>query len=240
MSQELLVLTATFTSLLISSIAGYGGSLVLVPAMGAILGPKEGIAFAALLLGWNNVFKVIAYRRTLALRQGWPLLVVTAVGVWFGASLLISASDDLIIWAVIATTVATLIVELRADERLLRASRHAALPTMAASAVLSGVSGSSGPLKGISVRSLGLPRLEHVGLASSVSLVADALKVELFHTAGLFEGVDLTTMLIAIPVMPIGAWMGRSVNRRVDENAFRWIFWSVVGGYTLRMAGLWF
>ncbi len=240
MSESVLVLAATFTSLFISSIAGYGGSLVLVPALGAVLGPKEGVALAALLLGWNNVFKVIAYRHTLALREGWRLLVVTALGVWFGATLLISAPDGLVVWAIIATTLVTLAVELRADERLLLARRHAAVPTMAASAVLSGVSGTSGPLKGISVRSMGLPRLEHVGLASCVSLVADALKVELFHTAGLFHGVDLSTIFIALPVMPIGAWIGRSVNRRVGEEAFRWIFWSVVGGYTLRMAGLWF
>jgi uncharacterized membrane protein YfcA len=94
-------------------------------------------------------------------------------------------------------------------------------------------------LKGISVRSLNLPRLEHVGLASSVSLVADALKVELFATAGLFDDLDLVVPAVALPVMPVAAWVGRAVNRRVSESAFRWIFWSVVGGYTLRMAGLW-
>lgn len=240
MSDLAWILTATFTSLFISSIAGYGGSLLLVPALGLVLGPKEGIALAALLLGWNNVFKVIAYRRSLALRRGWPLLVVAAAGVWLGARVLISAPEGLVVWAVVGTAVSSLVVELVAGERTERARRHAAVPMMAASSVLSGVSGSSGPLKGISVRSLGLPRLEHVGVASSVSLVADALKVELFATAGLFDGVDLTILVLVVPVMPIGAWVGRAVNRRVDEAAFRWIFWSVVGGYTLRMAGLWF
>lgn len=77
MDVHVLVLVATFTALFVSSIAGYGGSLILVPALGAVLGVKEGVALAALLLGWNNVFKVIAYRHTLALRRGWPLLVVT-------------------------------------------------------------------------------------------------------------------------------------------------------------------
>jgi hypothetical protein len=66
-----------------------------------------------------------------------------------------------------------------------------------------------------------LPRLEHVGFASSVSLVADALKVELFTTADLFEGVDLTVLLVALPIMPVAAWFGRAVNRGVNEAAFR-------------------
>jgi uncharacterized membrane protein YfcA len=232
------VLLATFASLFISSIAGYGGSLLLVPVLGVILGPKEGVALAALLLGWNNVFKVIAYRRTLALREGWALLLVTAVGVWFGAQLLISASDRVVVWSIVAATIVSLAVDAFGADRMLRARRHTAVPLMGASAVLSGVSGSSGPLKGISVRSLNLPRLEHVGLASSVSLVADALKVELFANAGLFEDLDLAVLAVALPVMPVGAWVGRAVNRRLSESAFRWIFWSVVGGYTLRMAGV--
>lgn len=235
-----LVLLATFSALFISSIAGYGGSLILVPALGAVLGVKEGVALAALLLGWNNVFKVIAYRHTLALRRGWSLLVVTAIGVWFGAQVLIAAPERVVVWIVVATTALSLLAELAHVDRIQRQQARAAVPLMLGSAVLSGVSGTSGPLKGISVRGLRLPRLEHVGLASSVSLVADGLKVELFATAGIFDTVDLTVVLLAAPVMPVAAWIGRHVNERMDETTFRWIFWSVVGGYTLRMAGLWF
>ena len=235
-----LVLLATFSALFISSIAGYGGSLILVPALGAILGVKQGVALSALLLGWNNVFKVVAYRHTLALRRGWLLVVVTTIGVWFGAQLLIEAPDRAVIWLVVATTGLSLLAELAHVERITRVQGYTAAPVMLASGVLSGVSGTSGPLKGISVRSLRLPRLEHVGLASSVSLVADALKVELFATAGIFQNLDLTVVLLALPVMPVAAWIGRHVNERMDESAFRWIFWTVVGGYTLRMVGLWF
>lgn len=234
------MLIAAFVALFVSSVAGYGGSLILVPALAAILGPKQGIAMASLLLGWNNAFKLIAYRRTLALRTGWPLLVVTAMGVWFGARLLIDAPAHVAMWAIVAVTVVSLGVEVVGGSAALEARRHLALPAMAASSVLSGVSGSSGPLKGVAIRSLGLPRLQHVGLASCVSFVADAFKVELFASAGLFGDVNPVTIACALPMMPVGAWVGRSINERVDERAFRWIFWTVVGGYTMRMAGIWF
>jgi uncharacterized membrane protein YfcA len=239
MPEPALVLVVTFVALFVSSVAGYGGSLVLVPALAAILGPKEGIAVAALLLGWNNVFKVLAYRHTLALRRGWPLVVVTAAGVWVGARVLVESSDRVIMWAIIAVTAASLLVEIVVDGDRLRMRRHVAVPAMAASSVLSGISGSSGPLKGIAIRSLNLPRLEHVGAAATVSLVADAFKVELFASAGLLRGVHVQTLLVALPMMPVGAWVGRWVNRRIDEEAFRWVFWTVVGGYTMRMAGVW-
>jgi uncharacterized membrane protein YfcA len=49
----------------------------------------------------------------------------------------------------------------------------------------------------------------------------------------------MRTFFFALPMMPVGAWIGRAGNRRVGEQSFRWIFWTVVGGYTLRMAGVW-
>jgi len=240
MGSEAVILVVVLSACLVSSIAGYGGSLVLVPALAAVMEPKVGIAFAALILGWNNVFKVVAYRRTLALREGWPLLIVTLAGVFVGTRLLIVAPDNLVIGLIIGVTASALLIDVVAGERVRRAQRHAAAPTMAAASLLSGVSGSSGPLKGVAVRSLQLPRLEHVGLASAISLVGDALKVELFHEAGLLADVNMTVLAVALPMMPLGAWLGRTINERIDEQAFRWVFWTVVGGYTLRMVGVWF
>ena len=239
MDLTIVVLLAAFTSLFVSSIAGYGGSLLLLPTFGALLGPKEGIAMAALVLGWNNVFKVIAYRKTLALRKGWPLLVVTAVGVFIGARFLLSAPEALVLWSIVVVTVISLGIELVASERIRRATESAAVPLMAAGAVLSGFSGTSGPLKGISIRSLRLPRLEHVGLASSVSLVGDLLKVELFAQAGILPRIEWYLVAVVLPVMPLAAWVGRKVNERINETTFRWVFWSVVGAYSARMMGLW-
>lgn len=240
MSAPVSVLVAMLTATLLSSVAGYGGSLVLVPALAAVLGPREGIALAAVILGWNNLFKVMAYRRTLALREGWPLLAVTLLGVGTGAGLLIHAPDRAVIWCVAALTVLTLVVELSGGERILRIRRRSALPVMAGSALLSGVAGTSGPLKGIAIRSLGLPRLHHVGLASMVSLVGDVLKAEMFRMAGLLDGLDLGLVVLALPLLPLGAWAGRWLNERFDERIFQALFWTVVSGYTLRMLGIGF
>lgn len=137
-------------------------------------------------------------------------------------------------------TVGSFLFEVFADDQALSIRRHAALPSMVASSVLSGVSGSSGPLKGIAIRSLNLPRLEHVGAAASVSLVADALKVELLRSQGLFDGLNTATLLIALPVMPLGALLGRGFSRRATDRTFQAIFWAVVGGYALRLFGWWF
>ena len=148
-------------------------------------------------------------------------------------------SERIVVAIIVVVTVLSLVVELVGGDRLATVRRRAALPAMAASSVLSGVSGSSGPLKGVAIRSLSLPRLEHVGLAACVSLVTDVIKVELFADAGLLDDMSSTTLAAALPMMPVAAWVGRSVNRRIGEESFRWVFWSVVAGYTMRMAGYW-
>jgi uncharacterized membrane protein YfcA len=237
--EHFLLILATLSSMFLSSVAGYGGSLILVPALAALLGPQQGIALAALLLAWNNVFKVAAYRRTIPLREGWPLIVVTGLGALAGGLLLISVPSQVVYVAIGAVTVGTLVVELTGGHRLLQARRAAAVPMMTASGFLSGISGTSGPLKGVAIRSLGLPRLEHVGLAAVVSLVGDTVKVELFAGAGLLADVRWSVVVSTVPLMPVAAWVGREMNRRIDEATFRWVFWSVVGGYVLRMFGAW-
>ena len=234
-----IVVMATFVALFVSSVAGYGGSLVLVPVLAAILGPREGIALAGLLLACNNVCKCVAYRHTLALRTGWPLLAVTAAGVLVGARFLLVVPERVLVVGIILVAAASLVAEV-AGGRATTLKRGSVLPLTAASSVLSGATGSSGPLKGVAIRHLGLPRLEHVGLASAASLVGDALKTGVFADAGLLPAISPYALLVAVPMMPLAAWAGLHVNRRVSEGTFRWVFWGVVGGYSLRLAGLWF
>jgi uncharacterized protein len=246
-NELVIVLVATFISLFVSSIAGYGGSLILVPTLGVVLGPKEGVALAALLLGWNNIFKVYAYRRTLSFRPHWPLLILTGACVWIGARLLVTVSDRFVTCSIAAAVLISLVLEIvesksvavEQHEPSVRVRRGIAAPCLGASGVLSGISGVSGPLKGIGVRHLGLSRLEHVGFASMVSLIADLTKVTEFAGSGLLDSLDRRVLFATMPVMVIAAFTGRWVNERINEGTFRWVFWAVVGAYTLRMFGIW-
>ena len=55
---------------MLSASAGLGGSLILVPSIAMFFGTKQGIALASLLLACNNIFKVIAYHRTIPVERG--------------------------------------------------------------------------------------------------------------------------------------------------------------------------
>lgn len=229
----LIALTLACLSFVVSASAGLGGSLIMVPAMAALYGTKEGVALAALLLAGNNVFKVIAYRRTIPLRAAAAILVATVVGAFIGARLLVAAPETLVALAVIVM-IGVSFATARVTRVDVTTARAGALALTAGAT--SGFSGTSGPLKGVALRSLGLDRFHLVGAASALSLAGDATKAAVFSEAALF-GPDVVTLLVAaVPLMPLATLLGRRINRRLGERAYAGLFWGVMAGYTARLA----
>jgi hypothetical protein len=216
----------------VSASAGLGGSLVLVPTLALVLGTKEGVALAALLLAANNVVKVFAYRETLPYRKAQVVIVLVAVGAGLGARLLVAAPERVVTIAVIVSFVLALIAERLDLSRL----RKAGGPLLAfGSGATSGFSGTSGPLKGMAIRQLDLDRAHFVGAASLVSLVGDATKTAVFTEAGLLGGASYMIALAAAPLMIIATVTGRRINREIGERGYTRLFWGVMAGYTLRL-----
>lgn len=228
-----LVLAATVLAFVVSASAGLGGSLVLVPAYALVLGTKEGVALAALMLAGNNIAKVVAYRRTLPYIAAGGVLVATVIGSFVGARLLIAASENLVAGAVIAVIVGTFLIELRGHERALKIG--AAIPALG-SGLTSGFSGTSGPLKGTALRALRLDRMHLVGAASLVSLTGDATKVGVYASSGLLALPEFRLALFAAPVMVASTWLGRRINSRLGERGYTLLFWGVLTGYIARLA----
>ncbi len=228
-----LTLVAVAVSFTVSASAGLGGSLVLVPILALVLGTKEGVALAALLLAANNVVKVFAYRETLPYRKALVVIVLVAVGAALGALLLVSAPERVVTVAVIVSFVIALLAE-RLD--LARLRRIGGRVLALGSGATSGFSGTSGPLKGMAIRQLELDRSHFVGAASLASLAGDATKATVFTEAGLLSGDSFLVALAAVPLMLVATFAGRRINRSIGERGYTSLFWGVMAGYTVRLA----
>jgi uncharacterized protein len=230
----LAVLAAVAIAFTVSASAGFGGSLILVPALALVLGTKSGTALAALLLAANNVVKVWAYRKTIPWRSAAVITVIIAVGTALGALLFVAAPEDLVTVAVLVTFILAFVAE-RFDLSGLR--RRFGAPLLAfLSGATSGFSGTSGPLKGLSVRSLELDRLHLVGALSLTSLVGDATKTAIWTEASLIPASAYLLALAAVPLMFAATLVGRRLNSRLGERGFTGLFWLVMVGYTARLA----
>ena len=225
-------LIAVAVSFTVSASAGLGGSLVLVPTLALVLGTKEGVALAALLLGLNNVVKVFAYRKTLPFRQALVVIVLVAVGAWIGARLLVETPENVVTIAVIVSFIFALIAERLDLSRL----RRVGAPILAlGSGATSGFSGTSGPLKGMAIRQLDLERAYFVGAASMASLAGDLTKAAVFAEAELLTGESLMIALLAVPLMFVATFGGRRINYAIGERGYTLLFWGVMVGYTIRL-----
>jgi uncharacterized membrane protein YfcA len=228
----ILVLVAAFLSFLVSASAGMGGSLLLVPTLSLAFGFREGIALAALLLAANNIFKVIAYRNALPWRAAARIAVLVVIGAAVGAILLVSLPEGLIGVFVVVSLVGTLWAERSGWSPAARVGT----PLLAfASGATSGVSGTSGPLKGAAIRNLGLDRAHFVGAASLVSLAGDLTKTGIFAGAGLLDASAGALVIMTVPLMMLGTALGRRLNRSLGERGFAVMFWTVMTGYTIRL-----
>jgi uncharacterized membrane protein YfcA len=228
------VLVAVAVAFTVSAAAGFGGSLVLVPALALVLGTKEGIALAALLLAANNVVKVWAYRRTIPWRRAAVVVLLIAVGTALGAVLFVTAPEDVVTIAVLVAFVLAFLVERFDLSRL----RRMGSPLLAfGSGVTSGFSGTAGPLKGLAVRSLDFDRQHLVGALSLVSLVGDATKAAIWTEAQLIGSEGYLLALTAVPLMFAATLLGRRLNNTIGERGFSGLFWLVMAGYTVRLAG---
>lgn len=222
-----------FAACTLSATAGLGGSLILVPGFGLIFGVKQGIALAALLLGANNLGKLIAYRRFLPVRAALPLIALTIAGGLLGANLLLLAPEALV-HAVVVLVIAAVFVLERGRLPVLNAKLGAGLAL--AAGVVSGFSGTSGPLKGVALRTLRLDRQHTVGAASLVSFVGDVTKAVVFLTSLHLSAAGLSTVTAALVLMPAAVALGRAINQAVSERAYAGLFWLVMLGYVLRLA----
>jgi len=227
------VLALVFASFTVSASAGLGGSLLLVPTLALFLGSKEGVALAALLLASNNVMKIIAYRKSLPFRAAAGITVLIVVGAALGSTLLVKAPTVAVTVGVITMFAASVAVE-RFDLKPVRA-RFAPFLALVSGAS-SGFSGTSGPLKGVAIRNLDLDRRHFVGAASLASFAGDATKTAIFAEGELLGRTSFLIALAAIPLMALGTWTGSTLNERAGEQTFAVLFWTVMGGYSVRLA----
>ncbi len=215
----------------LSATAGLGGSLLLVPGLSLLFGAKAGVALSALLLMAHNAIKLFVYRATVPWGGIARVVVAAAVGAWIGARLLLAAPEAWVAAAVVVATGSAFLTEHTGTAR----GRGTAMVFALLSGALSGFSGTSGPLKGLALRSVTADRLHFVGAAAVVSLAGDATKTAVFASAALVGPEGATLLALALPLMPLAALLGRSVNRSMGERAFALLFWGLMTAYSIRV-----
>ncbi|GMA33292.1 sulfite exporter TauE/SafE family protein [Litorihabitans aurantiacus] len=216
--------------------ASIGGMAALSVAGFALFIPtRESTAAVLLLLLIGDLVAVTLYRRHVDLAMLRRLLPAVLPGIVLGA-VLIGVVDDRTLTVVIALCIlAALGVQLWLRRRPAVAGgggAHGALPTPAsphlsatigagaAAGFATMVANAAGPVMAAYLLAARVDKARFVGTNAWFFLLVNAAKVPFSAGLGLFPPSTLQLTLVLLPVVLVGAWLGRRLLRAIDQRRF--------------------
>ncbi|MEJ7737900.1 MAG: sulfite exporter TauE/SafE family protein [Chitinophagaceae bacterium] len=229
---EVIVAILIFVSFLVSASCGMGGSLILIPALTLLFGIKESIIISSILLGLNNLVKVIFFRQYIRFRPILWIMLFIFAGAGIGAVLLLSINEKVVAVILLVHVIFSFFFQRNQHYEIRKKISWLIAFT---AGLFSGIAGTSGPLKGIALKCNVFEKLELVAAASIISLVSDSTKSIIYLTRYSPEKFPTEILLFSIIVMPIATGLGKKLNQRLSQTAYDALFYCVLSGYVVRL-----
>ena len=93
----------------------------------------------------------------------------------------------------------------------------------------------AGPVFGLYLLAIGLPKLEFVGTAAWFFLLLNMIKIPFSWSLGLIRLDTLSLNAMLIPLIALGLWIGTLVVRRIPQRLFDSIILILTGLASIRM-----
>lgn len=202
--------------------AGLPASLVL-PTLSLFIDPKEVVGMVLPFLIIADVFALRAYWGTWNLQIIRQTLPVAVIGILIGG-LLLSAINASMLKVIIACFTLT-VVAYRLFAKRLKSFTYQPRPwhgylSGAASGIASTLANAGGP---VYIPYLLLQSLEPVTFVGTMALffaVVNWLKVPIFLQQGILDPQTIIQFAWAIPLLPLGVWLGRRIVDWFDQKTF--------------------
>jgi uncharacterized membrane protein YfcA len=93
----------------------------------------------------------------------------------------------------------------------------------------------AGPVFGLYLLAIGLPKLEFVGTAAWFFLILNISKIPFSWSLGLIRMDTLALNVVLLPLIALGLWFGRILIHRIPQKYFDSIILILTGLASLRM-----
>ena len=225
----LLVLVAGLFAGTLGGIVGTGSSLVLMPLLVVMFGPRQAVPIMAVAAIMGNLGRVLAWRREI----DWPACgayCLTAVpGAMLGARLLLTIPPGVAETALGVFFLSLVPVRRWLHRHEFRLTRRHLMLLGAPLGVLTGLVVSTGPLTVPLFTFYGLERGAFLGTEAAGSIGMYAAKVATFQALGALPLEVLVQGLAVGATLMAGSFAGRFVVLRISPGAYR----SLVDGLML-------
>jgi hypothetical protein len=231
-------LVAAFSAF-VGSVAGSGGSLVLLPVLVLHVGIQAAVPIITIANLSANLSRAVINRREIVLPVvGWFVLGTIPMSVLGAWVFTITAPEVLtrLLGAVLLVVVAWRRLRPRPP---LRRSAAWFLPIGTAFGFLEGILGSVGPLMAPFFLSYGLLRNAYIGTDALATVAMQGTKLAVFGASQLLGPGILAAGFTLVPFMILGTVVGKRALQRLPERAFMLLIEAVLvlAGVTFLVRG---
>lgn len=217
------VLVAGLFAGTLGGIVGTGSSLVMMPILVVMFGPRQAVPIMAVAAIMGNLGRVLAWRREIDWRACAAYCATAVPGAMLGARLLLSIPPGLIETALGAFFLALIPARRWLARRDWRITTPQLMLLGAPLGLLTGVVVSTGPLTVPLFTFYGLERGAFLGTEAASSLGMYGAKVAIFQALGALPPDVLLQGLIVGATLMTGSFAGRVVVLRLSPAAHRYL-----------------
>lgn len=211
----------------VQSTAGFGFSLMLVPLLSLVIGPKETVVLSNLLSALLEAVLLIRVRQSVEWRLGGTLFAGAVVGMPLGLLVLVFLSADAL-QLVIAVTVIVFTVLLMRGLRLHAAGIAGDASAGIVSGILNTSTSMSGPPVVLYLQGRGIARGPFRATLFAYFSAISAIAVCLLAATGHFTQDVAFAAVVAIPSLFVGGVIGNRLHERVPEERFRYLVYAIL------------
>lgn len=207
----------------IGGIVGTGSSIVLMPILVAMFGPRQAVPIMALAAVLGNLGRVLAWRREIDWRACGAYCATAVPGAMIGARLLLGIPPGVAETALGVFFLSLIPVRHWLAKRSFRLTRTHLMLLGAPLGVLTGLVVSTGPLTVPLFTFHGLERGAFLGTEAASSVAMYAAKIATFQAFGALPAQVLVQGFIVGLTLMAGSFIGKFVVLKLSAHAYRWM-----------------
>jgi uncharacterized membrane protein YfcA len=212
---------AVFAAGLIKGLTGFGFSLLSVPVLVVLLGPRTAVPVIILLNAVANVVLFPLCREAAHLRRIVPLIVAGIATVPLGLLLLLSLDPEAVKLLAGCVTILFALAFLTGFQRPVRNEKWGFAAAGLISGTLNGLISTGGPPAVLFLTNQGVPKQAFRASLLAYFLFLSLASVPMFLAGGLLSVAIARCALLLLPAMFLGAFAGSKLLRKLPERGFR-------------------
>ena len=212
---------AVYFAGIIKGLTGFGFSLLAVPVLVLLLGPRTAVPVIILLNAVTNVVLFIGSRKAASLRQIIPLIVTGIATVPIGMLLLLALDASVIKLVVGCVTVLFALAFLTGFRRPVRNETRGFAVAGVISGTLNGLISTGGPPVILFLTNQGVSKRPFRASLITYFLFLNIATVPIYFAGGLLSSSIAGYAMLLLPALFLGALTGSRLLSRIPERAFR-------------------